>query len=81
MDMTQHYKRNVFRYPHHEKLEVSWICSDVAHIMLALTDNNEFDGQEHTGPEALKNDIARHLSNRYLNISIHTYSRIWKNYG
>ena len=33
--------------------------------MLALTENNEFDGQEITigGPEALKgDDIARHLS-------------------
>ena len=58
--------KNIFRYPHHEKLEVSWIClRDVAHIMLALTENNEFDGQEITigGPEALKgHDIARHLS-------------------
>ena len=66
MDATWHYKKNIFRYPHHEKLDVSWIClRDVAHIMLALTENNEFDGQEITigGPEALKgHDIARHLS-------------------
>ena len=59
-------ERNVFCYPHHEKLDVSWIClRDVANIMLALTEKNEFDGQEITigGPEALKGqDIARHLS-------------------
>ena len=59
-------KKNIFRYPHHEKLDVSWIClRDVAHIMLAVTENNEFDGQEITigGPEALKgHDIARHLT-------------------
>lgn len=59
-------ERNVFCYPHHEKLDVSWIClRDVAKIMLALTEKNEFDSQEITigGPEALKGkDIARHLS-------------------
>ena len=60
-------ERKVFCYPHHEKLDVSWISlRDVANIMLALTEKNEFDGQEITigGPEALKgDDIARHLSN------------------
>ena len=59
-------EQKVFCYPHHEKLDVSWISlRDVANIMLALTEKNEFDGQEITigGPEALKgDDIARHLS-------------------
>lgn len=61
-------ERNVFRYPHDENLEVSWIClRDVAHIMLALTKQDAFDGDEVTigGPEALKgHEIARHLSTR-----------------
>lgn len=59
-------ERNVFRYPHHENLEVSWIClRDVAHIMLALVNHDAFDGEEITigGPEALKGpETAQHLS-------------------
>lgn len=59
-------EKNIFRYPHHENLEVSWISlRDVAHIMLALTKQNEFDGHEITigGPETLQGaDVARHLS-------------------
>ena len=60
-------KHRIFRYPHHEDLDVSWISlRDVAQIMLALIEHEAFDGKELTigGPESLKGpEIANHLSN------------------
>ena len=56
----------VFRYPHHSDLEVSWISlTDVARIMLALTQTTGFDQTEITigGPETLKGaQVAQNLS-------------------
>ncbi|MGC6476074.1 MAG: SDR family oxidoreductase [Parvibaculales bacterium] len=60
-------KHRIFRYPHHEDLDVSWISlRDVAQIMLTLIKHEAFDGKELTigGPESLKGpEIANHLSN------------------
>ncbi|EJW21160.1 hypothetical protein IMCC14465_09560 [alpha proteobacterium IMCC14465] len=79
-------EQNIFRYPHHENLEVSWIClRDVAHIMLALTKHDQFDGHEITigGPETLKGaDVARHLSTTlgrqidFQSMPIHEFGKI-----
>lgn len=57
---------HVFRYPHHDALDVSWISlPDVARIMLALTTSTAFDQSEITigGPETLRGaQVAQNLS-------------------
>ncbi len=59
-------QKHIFRYPHHDELDVSWISlSDVARIMLALTASTAFDQSEITigGPETLRGpEVAQNLS-------------------
>ena len=59
-------QNHVFRYPHHDALDVSWISlADVARIMLALTTSTAFDQSEITigGPETLRGpQVAQNLS-------------------
>ncbi len=59
-------REHIFRYPHHDALDVSWISlADVARIMLALTSSTAFDQREITigGPETLRGpQVAQNLS-------------------
>ncbi len=59
-------QNHVFRYPHHDALDVSWISlADVARIMIALTTSTAFDQSEITigGPETLRGpQVAQNLS-------------------